>query len=164
MLSHCRPPPTVGHGEFFAGHTGRLNARDRDSDQPLITGGKKNGWQKFQSALCRGGARGARARFKDASGSTLGGARTQVRARTTRERGRAGAWASGRAASRVRIRQRPLQGQLHTHTYRHRRLWDWIDYLSIFRVKNEVSVAKIASIILSIFRVNTIDYRFRFLE
>ena len=52
----------------------------------------------------------------------------------------------------------------HTHTYRHRRLWDWIDYLSIFRVKNEVSVAKIASIILSIFRVKTIDYRFRFLE
>ena len=33
-----------------------------------------------------------------------------------------------------------------------------IDYLSIFRVKNEVSVAKIVSIILSIFRVKTIDY------
>ena len=47
---------------------------------------------------------------------------------------------------------------------RHRRLGDWIDYLSIFRVKNEVSVAKIASIILSIFRVKIIDYRFRFLE
>ena len=29
---------------------------------------------------------------------------------------------------------------------------------------NEVSVAKIESIILSIFRVKTIDYRFRFLE
>ena len=26
----------------------------------------------------------------------------------------------------------------HTHTHRHRRLWGWIDYLSIFRVKNEV--------------------------
>jgi len=38
------------------------------------------------------------------------------------------------------------------------------DYLSIFRAKNEVSVAKIESIILSIFRVKTIDYRFRFLE
>ena len=55
----------------------------------------------------------------------------------------------------------------HTHRHRHRRLWplwDWIDYSSIFSVKNEVSVAKIASIILSIFRVKIIDYRFRFLE
>ena len=77
MLSHCRPPPTVGHGEFFAGHTGfgRLKAE--------------------------------------------------------------------------------------TVTVTNRRS---SDYLSIFRVKNEVSVAKIESIILSIFRVNPIDYRFRFLE
>ena len=53
----------------------------------------------------------------------------------------------------------------HTqHTHTHRRLWDWIDYLSIFRVKNEVSVAKIESIILSTFRVKTIDYRLRLLE
>jgi len=108
MLSHCRPPPTVGHGEFFAGHTqaGRLNrdARDRDSDQPSITvtGGKKNGWQKFQSALCRG-ARGARARFKD-------GVREHPRRRThpgastdnagTRTRGRVGVRARGFAGAR----------------------------------------------------------------
>ena len=81
MLSHCRPPPTVG--EFFAGrphwHTQR---RDRDSDQPSIRGGKKNGWQKFFVV----GAGSARSVLRTASGSTLGGARTQVRARTTRER------------------------------------------------------------------------------
>ena len=140
--------------------TGRLNGRDRDRDQPSAQGKKIP--EKFRCTLSERGERALG--LRTASGSTIGGARTQVRARTTRERGRAGAWASGRAASRVRIRQRPLQGQLHTHTYRHRRLWDWIDYLSIFRVKNEVSVAKIASIILSIFRVKTIDYRFRFLE
>ena len=35
---------------------------------------------------------------------------------------------------------------------------------SIFRVKNEVSVAKIESIILSTFRVETIDSRLRLLE
>ena len=35
---------------------------------------------------------------------------------------------------------------------------------SIFGVKNEVSVAKIESIILSTFRVKTIDYRLRLLE
>ena len=52
----------------------------------------------------------------------------------------------------------------HTHTHTGTGVCDWIDYLSIFRVKKEVSVAKIASIILSIFRVKTIDYRFRFLE
>ena len=58
----------------------------------------------------------------------------------------------------------------HTHTHTHTgtgvcgEQWGWIDYLSIFRVKNEVSVAKIASIISSIFRVKPIDYRFRFLE
>ena len=33
--------------------------------------------------------------LRTASGSTLGGARTQVRARTTRERGRAGAGCQG---------------------------------------------------------------------
>ena len=66
---------------------------------------------------CTLSERGERALgLRTASGSTIGGARTQVRARTTRERGRAGAWASGRAASRVRIRQRPLQGQLERAT------------------------------------------------
>ena len=53
----------------------------------------------------------------------------------------------------------------HTHTRRHRRLWDWIDYLSIFRVKNEVSVAKIESIILSTFsKKHRLNYRFRLLK
>ena len=165
MLSHCRPPPTVG--EFFAGHPHWQTLWSLDSTAETVTVTNRQRREKKNSGKIPVhfvGARGARARFTD-------GVREHHRrrthpgaARTTRERGRAGAWASGRAASRVRIRQRPLQGQLHTHTYRHRRLWDWIDYLSIFRVKNEVSVAKIASIILSIFRVKTIDYRFRFLE
>jgi len=35
----------------------------------------------------------------------------------------------------------------HTHTHTGTGVCDWIDYLSIFRVKKEVSVAKIASII-----------------
>ena len=83
--------------------TGRLNGRDRDRDQPSIirlwtVGKKKNGWPKFRSALCRGGARGARARFKD-------GVRENPRRRThpgastdnagTRTRGRVGVRARG---------------------------------------------------------------------
>ena len=96
--------------------TGRLNARDRDranrSPEEKKTVGQNSG-----PHLVVAEERGERALgLRTASGSTLGGARTQVRARTTRERGRAGAWASGRAASRVRIRQRPLQGQLERAT------------------------------------------------
>ena len=68
---------------------------------------------KFRCTLSERGERALG--LRTASGSTIGGARTQVRARTTRERGR-GRGVSGRAASRVRIRQRPLQGQLERAT------------------------------------------------
>ena len=117
-------------------------------------------------------SRGERALgLRTPSRSTLGGARTQVRARTTRERGRAGAWATlgvrargfagarppASAPGRVLLSSRGgkiyTRTQQHTHTqhtHRHRRLWDWIDYLSIFRVKNEVSVAKIESMMMMI--------------
>ena len=167
--------------------TGRLNGRDRDRDQPSAQGKQNSGKIPVHFV----GARGARARFTDGVREhprrrTHPGASTDNAG--TRTRG-----VSGRAASRVRIRQRPLQGQLeratryarsagparmgqrgcrwcdqHTHTYTHIQAQAFVGldrfYLSIFRVKNEVSVAKIASIILSIFRVKTIDYRFRFLE
>ena len=122
MLSHCRPPPTVGHGEVFkfAGHW-QTQRPSPDSDQPSITGGKKNGWQKFQSALCRGGARGARARFKD-------GVREHPRRRThpgastdnagTRTRGRVGVRARGKEQdskkqnARLTVEVRALQAKL----------------------------------------------------
>ena len=49
----------------------------------------------------------------------------------------------------------------YTHTHTGTGVCDWIDYLSIFRVKKEVSVAKIASIILSILRrLHRLSYRF----
>ena len=51
--------------------------------------------------------------LRTASGSTIGGARTQVQ---HGQRGNADARARGRQASRVRIRQRPLQGQLERAT------------------------------------------------
>jgi hypothetical protein len=168
--------------------TGRLNCRDRDRDQPSAQGKKNSGKMHFV------GARGARARFTNGVREhhrrrTHPGASTDNAG--TRTRGRVGVRARGfarahppataprTARARYALRAERARGPLewgsevadgainthtHTHTYRHRRLWDWIDYLSIFRVKNEVSVAKIASIILSIFRVKTIDYRFRFLE
>ena len=53
----------------------------------------------------------------------------------------------------------------HTHTHIHRRLWQGLDRLFVdFCSKYEVFVARIKSIISSIFRVKAIDYRFRFLE
>ena len=156
--------------------TGRLNARDRDRDQPSIirlwTVGKKK-W--IRSALCRG-ARGACSMplseriSRDPSGTTLS---WQCRFSTTNAMYESLGLCHCFLFSGLVEYYFPREGakyththntHTHAHTYRHRRLWDWIDYLSIFRVKNEVSVAKIASIILSIFRVKTIDYRFRFLE
>ena len=61
----------------------------------------------------------------------------------------------------------------HTHTHTHTHTYigvcdkDWINYLSIFAVNlSKVFVARIKSIILSIFqvRVKATDYQFRFLE
>ena len=96
--------------------TGRLNARDRDRANRRSAEEKKTVGKNSNPHFVAE-ERGERALgLRTASGSTIGGARTQVRARTTRERGRAGAWASGCAASRVRIRQRPLQGQLERAT------------------------------------------------
>ena len=117
MLSHCRPPPTVG--EFFAGHPHWQTLWSLDSTAETVTVTNRQRREKKipEKFRCTLSERGERALgLRTASGSTLGGARTQVRARTTRERGRAGAWASGCAASRVRIRQRPLQGQLERAT------------------------------------------------
>ena len=61
-----------------------------------------------------------------------------------------------------------IRARASTYTYTYTGVCDkdWIDYLSIFAVNmnNKAFVARIESIILSIFRVKTIDYRFRFLE
>ena len=150
--------------------TGRLNARDRDRDQSSISTGKKNGSGPHFVA----GAGSARSVQKRSFGDYLELAmQSQYNKRNVWVLGLVSlflysrfGWVllSSRGSKYTHTHNTHTQ-HTHTHTHnRHRRLWDWIDYLSIFRVKNEVSVAKIASIILSIFRVKTIDYRFRFLE